>query len=84
MPQEGTYSFSTNSDDGSILKIGSTLVVNNDGIHGIVEQSGSIALKAGKHAFTVGYIQGGNADVTVQGTGTTSISVPAGTYQASV
>jgi hypothetical protein len=30
------------------------------------------------------HIQGGNADVTVQGTGTTSISVPAGTYRASM
>ena len=41
-------------------------------------------LASGKVYHSVLHIQGGNADVTVQGTGTTSISVPAGTYQASV
>jgi mono/diheme cytochrome c family protein len=59
LPQDGVYSFYTNSDDGSVLRIGTTLVVNNDGIHGGEEKSGSIALKAGKHAFSVGFIQGG-------------------------
>ena len=42
------------------------------------------ALASGKVYHSVLPIQGGNADVTVQGTGTTSVSVPAGTYQASV
>ena len=41
-------------------------------------------LASGKVYHSVLHIQGGSADVTVQGTGTTSISVPAGTYQASV
>lgn len=41
-------------------------------------------LASGKVYHSVLHIQGGNADVTVQGTGTTSISVPAGTYRASV
>lgn len=59
IPADGIYSFTTHSDDGSILRIGSTIVVNNDGIHAGAEQSGSIQLKAGKHAFSVGYIQGG-------------------------
>jgi mono/diheme cytochrome c family protein len=59
VPEDGVYSFYTSSDDGSLLWIGTTLVVNNDGIHGVEEKSGSIYLKAGKHAFSVGYIQGG-------------------------
>jgi len=59
IPQDGVYSFYTHSDDGSVLRIGSTLVVNNDGIHAGEEKSGSIALKAGRHAFSVGFIQGG-------------------------
>src|SRR6266699_5067004 len=42
------------------------------------------ALASGKVYHSVLPIQGGNADVTVQGTGTTSVSVPAGTYRASV
>jgi hypothetical protein len=41
-------------------------------------------LASGKVYHSVLRIQGGSADVTVQGTGTTSISVPAGTYQASM
>jgi len=59
IPADGIYSFYTHSDDGSMLRIGSTIVVNNDGIHSGTEQSGSIQLRAGKHAFTVGFIQGG-------------------------
>ena len=41
-------------------------------------------LASGKIYHSVLHIQGGDADVTVQGAGTTSVSVPAGTYQASV
>ena len=41
-------------------------------------------LASGKIYRSVLHIQGGNADVTVQGIGTTSVSVPAGTYRASV
>jgi hypothetical protein len=41
-------------------------------------------LASGKVYHSVLHIQGGSADVTVQGTGTTSISVPAGTYRASM
>jgi mono/diheme cytochrome c family protein len=59
VPADAVYSFSTHSDDGSVLRIGTTVVVNNDGIHGGQEQSGSIALKAGRHAFSVGFFQGG-------------------------
>ena len=31
----GRYEFSTESDDGSVLYISSTKVVNNDGMHGM-------------------------------------------------
>ena len=41
-------------------------------------------LASGKIYHSVLHIQGGNADVTVQGSGTASISVPAGTYRASM
>ncbi|OUJ69900.1 FG-GAP-like repeat-containing protein [Hymenobacter crusticola] len=58
VPTDGVYTFYTNSDDGSLLYIGNTLVVNNDGSHGDRELSGTIGLKAGTHAFTVSYLQG--------------------------
>ena len=41
-------------------------------------------LASGKVYHSVLHVTGGNADVTVQGTGTASISVPAGSYRASV
>lgn len=41
-------------------------------------------LASGKIYRSTLHIKGGDADVTVQGTGTTSVSVPAGTYRASV
>jgi hypothetical protein len=57
VPSDGQYTFYTSSDDGSLLYIDGTLVVNNDQIHGIQERSGVIGLKAGKHAISVGFFQ---------------------------
>jgi len=58
VPTDGTYIFYTNSDDGSQLYIGDTLVVDNDGLHGMDgDVSGTIGLKAGKHAITVTYFE---------------------------
>ncbi|PRY40123.1 putative secreted protein (Por secretion system target) [Spirosoma oryzae] len=59
-PADGSYTFYTTSDDGTKLYIGNTEVVSNDGVHGDQERSGSIGLKAGKHAITVVYFQGVN------------------------
>ncbi|NRA39789.1 MAG: hypothetical protein HRU15_16730, partial [Planctomycetes bacterium] len=59
VPADGTYTFYTTSDDGSKLFIGSTEVVDNDGLHGMVEQSGSIGLQAGKHAISVEFFERG-------------------------
>ena len=52
---EGTYTFYTNSDDGSKLFIDDAEIVNNDGAHGAIEKSGSICLKAGYHKIRVQY-----------------------------
>ena len=57
VPADGQYTFYTTSDDGSNLYIDNVLVVNNDGLHGATEKSGTIGLKAGKHAISVGYFQ---------------------------
>ena len=45
LPEDGIYSFYTDSDDGSRFYIGSTMVVENDGLHGMNEERGSIALR---------------------------------------
>jgi len=53
VPTDGLYTFYTSSDDGSRLSLGTELVVDNDGLHPVLEKSGTIGLKAGKHAITV-------------------------------
>ncbi|MFD2573898.1 NPCBM/NEW2 domain-containing protein [Spirosoma soli] len=65
VPADGQYTFYTSSDDGSKLYIGTTEVVNNDGLHGEQERSGTIGLKAGKHALTIGFLQGGGGQVLI-------------------
>ena len=80
VPTDGYYTFYTTSDDGSILYIDGRQVVNNDGLHGVVERSGTIGLEAGFHAITVGYIQqGGSAtlDVEYAGPGVSRQVIPA-------
>jgi putative alpha-1,2-mannosidase len=57
IPAEGLYRFYTRSDDGSVLFIGDTEVVNNDGSHGSLESSGIIALQAGYHPIKVLYFE---------------------------
>jgi hypothetical protein len=57
VPSDGQYTFYTSSDDGSLLYIDGFLVVNNDKQHGVDEKSGTIGLKAGKHAISVGFFQ---------------------------
>ncbi|MCK7537952.1 MAG: PA14 domain-containing protein [Marinilabiliales bacterium] len=53
--KDGVYTFFVSSDDGSRLWIGDTLVVDNDGLHGMTLRSGDIALGAGLHPVTVRY-----------------------------
>jgi len=70
VPTDGQYTFYTTSDDGSTLYIDNVLVTNNDGLHGAIQKSGTIGLKAGKHAISVGYLQqGGGATLSVSYSG---------------
>ncbi len=62
-----TYTFYTNSDDGSKLFIDNTEIVNNDGNHGARERQGTIALLPGLHPITIlFYEDGGGEFLTVQ------------------
>lgn len=66
VPAADLYTFTTSSDDGSRLFIGSTLVVDNDGLHGMQERSGTVALHAGWHPVRVEFFEaGGGAGLTV-------------------
>ncbi len=71
--KSGVYRFSLSSDDGSILKIGGAVVVNNDGPHPMGGKEGRVWLPAGFHKIEVGFFQGSGAfgltlDVQAPGT----------------
>jgi len=80
VPQNGLYTFSSSSDDGSRVYVAGELVVDNDGLHGEQTRSGSIGLEAGFHEFRVEYFNaaGGLAlDVGWRGPGVTTGPIPA-------
>ncbi len=83
IPTSGFWTLFTNSDDGSRLLIGDTVVVSNDGLHGMVERSGTMALAAGKHAIRVEFFEnGGGAGLITswQGPGVAKAVVPAAAW----
>ncbi|HLK96265.1 MAG TPA: PA14 domain-containing protein, partial [Hymenobacter sp.] len=80
VPTDGTYTFYTSSDDGSKLLIGNTEVVNNDELHAAQERSGTIGLKAGKHAITVRFFERTGGQVltaSYSGPGISKTTIPA-------
>jgi hypothetical protein len=87
VPSDGTYTFYTSSDDGSKLYIGTTEVVNNDGLHGLIEKSGTIGLKAGKHAITVTFFEAGGGEslsVSYNGPSVSKQVIPASALSRSI
>jgi len=57
VPADGLYVFYTSSDDGSRLYIGEKLVVDNDGLHGVMEMGGLIRLNKGLYPITVTFFE---------------------------
>jgi len=55
VPRDGLWRFRLTSDDGSRLWIGDDLVVDNDGLHGMVAKTGAVALAAGAHPLRLGW-----------------------------
>ena len=53
----GVYTFHLTSDDGSLLHIDDQLVVDNDGLHAVTEESGSMVLAVGLHNVTVSFLE---------------------------
>jgi putative heme-binding domain-containing protein len=79
-PATGEYSFFTRSDDGSRLYIDGREVVNNDGLHGLVERGGRVNLEAGLHEIIVTYFDNGGGDgltVSWAGPGIRKQKIPA-------
>jgi hexosaminidase len=55
--QDGLYTFTTSSDDGSTLIIDDRLVVDNDGRHSTFDKTGLISLLKGFHKIQIRYFQ---------------------------
>lgn len=80
VPQNGSYTFYTNSDEGSALFINGKKIVDNDGLHSVRERSGSIDLTAGQHEIKVVYFDRGGGehlDVKISGPGVSKQVIPA-------
>jgi hypothetical protein len=58
---DGTYTFATNSDDGSEVYVDGRLVVDNGGGHASRLATGSISLTRGAHALFIRYFQEGGS-----------------------
>ncbi len=63
VPEDGQYTFYTNSDDGSELYVDGTRVVDNRGLHGARERSGTVTLSAGLHPITVTHFEHTGSEV---------------------
>jgi alpha-L-fucosidase len=80
VPADGIYTFYLSSDDGSKVMIDDKIVVDNDGMHGIVEKNNEIPLAKGYHSIKVLFFErnGGDAlQVQWKGPGFTEQNIPA-------
>jgi alpha-L-fucosidase len=59
VPADGIYELTLASDDGSRLYIGDELIVDNNGLHNVVEKSGRTGLQAGWHPLRVEWFNAG-------------------------
>jgi hypothetical protein len=59
----GTYTFYTSSDDGSKLFIDGVEVVDNDGLHGVVEESGPINLTTGEYDIEILFFENSGGEI---------------------
>ncbi len=65
-PVDGTYKFTIQCDDGAVLWIGGTKVVDGDGVHATQTYQGSIELTAGEtYSFLLKYFQGPRYEITL-------------------
>ncbi|MFC5291157.1 ricin-type beta-trefoil lectin domain protein [Actinokineospora guangxiensis] len=67
VPTTGTYNFRLTSDDGSRLRVGNTVVIDHDGLHGAdPPKTGSVQLTAGMHALRIDHFEnGGDQRITL-------------------
>jgi len=79
IPQDGVWTFYASSDEGAVLRIHESLVLDDDFTHSGSEVSGTMSLKAGLHPFRLYYRTGANAaslNVSWQGPGVSKAAIP--------
>ena len=59
--EDGVYTFSTSSDDGSQLYIDDNLIVDNDSKHAVFQLTSSVNLLKGFHKLRIKYFQAGGS-----------------------
>jgi arylsulfatase A-like enzyme len=78
--EPGRYEFTLESDDGSILEVDGTVVVDNGGEHPVRTRTGSIQLAKGMHPVRIRYfneVLGGKMRMLWKPPGATAETVPA-------
>jgi alpha-N-arabinofuranosidase len=64
IPKEGLYRFYLASDDGSLLSVDGSALINNDGLHAVQEVMGAKYLSEGFHEIKIDFFQkGGGFDL---------------------
>lgn len=70
VPTSGIWTLSIGSDDGSKLSIGSEVVIDNDGLHGMLTKSAQFSFAAGMYPIRVEFFEnGGGAGMTFSWSG---------------
>ena len=62
VPATDVYKFFTASDDGSKLFIDDKLIVENDGLHSLLERNGTVALREGYHKIRLEFFEKTGSD----------------------
>lgn len=67
IPKSGVWRFALRSDDGSRLALGRSVIVDNDGLHGVQIREGAAALAEGLHPVTIEWFNAtGSADLHLE------------------
>jgi hypothetical protein len=66
VPQDGVYTFKLIADDGAKLYIANQMIIDNDGLHSVLEKTGTVELKAGDANFQVSYFQGPRFEIALE------------------
>ncbi|MCK5467726.1 MAG: beta-glucosidase, partial [Cyclobacteriaceae bacterium] len=80
IPKDGEYTFYLATNDGGRLYLDNIMLLNNDGLHPVVEIEKAVSLKAGLHPISVKYFQEGGRNgliVSWKGPGIEKQEIPA-------